>query len=989
MEKLKIYNQVPTQIKFKPSLRILLSTLQKSKKLRTEFESSISHIPKFLNKKNSKFPFTEEWENHLDGSTYFGQMDKESITRQGIGKSIDIYGNYLVGNFIDDRFEGGLVLNTYGCYSTNFDSPKQKLKNSFKKFDYLNGFVCDLKIIDHQNLENSSLYRGEICNGMPNGEGVMINKYGKAFYKDVKWARIKGSFLNGKANGKVEVDLRTQDYSQDKGTFHFDFVKSDIRLIALMKNGKFVKLIESVVFNRVYHHNCDFNKISNHQVFVVDKIFSRFLYSGRADFTKFISEGRFRNIYYQSYEKRSTEKENVCLGESAYYFPYDSIYIEVEWENPEVLANGDNQFGFTRQYIESVGVMIEGNCLRINDSFISCVKTRVLTRFGGNYVNFERVNDFIKCNDEIKEESRFRKIFEKGEVGFIVNHYLDDTVTAYEELQFVKATPGLEEAEGPEIKTEAICKSDRLYYEGEVLIDVNDKRVIFDGECTYFDYEYLAKFEGVMKKDSFLKGVYTTPYCILGDKENPYFFDQGSELEKGKAKYIFTGGYCFEGFLDKKLAQGQGKLTLPSGKVLKGEWRDSVFLPGKKFVLIKEADPNQINKTCLLVIKNEKKFPEFESIIPEQKEGEETDPKEVKFFLENVEIYSTVLRQRIYKCEKLELKVDPVVRIVSALHMEGQQISLKVNPEVMKSDRDKGEDKKKFTKTLSSLVYRNSEREMITYGVFNSKNPPTYKLEKFYYELKNGLRIEAKIEKISCKNPKIFLNKANPNFNYESSRKKLNEFLKVLDLKSTSKLGVKYLRYSRYDIRILLFNKDQIEYFDPRNLLYKTHGIMLHHNGDISTGEIRNGLLHGKGVKEFNQSKPFLRRIEGNWVDDIIKNSTTFAVYENKAEYRGEMKFSKRSGKGVMRFRNGEEYNGEWFCGIKHGSGVYRWRDGTVYEGGFKLNMMWGDGKLSFSDGTCFEGSFLRNEIVKGELVDGNGEVLQVYDKDKGEVLLG
>lgn len=971
MEKLEIYNQVPKQIKFKPTLRLLLSVLQKSKKIREEFENPKFLFKKFLEENQSKFGFTKDWENHISGSTYKGQMNKEEIIRDGIGKSIDIYGNYLVGKFSKDKFEAGLVLNTFGCYTTNYKNLENGWENKFKEYDYFNGYACDYLIYDSMDLSSFSVYKGGVKNGLPHGMGVIVSKEGVPFYQDIKWVRITGCFVKGKANGRVMVDLRTNDFLDLEERFDFDHVRGDIHLEAEMKNGKFVRLIKSKLFNRVYHHNCAFKDISCHKVLVKDKIFGRFLYSGLVDFVRFIGKGRFRNIYYDSYENRSKEKDNVCIGQSAYHFPYDGNFIQVDWENPNHLRNGDNQFGFTRQYIESIGIMIEGNCLRMNNSFISCVKTRILTRSGGSYIKFERGNDFLKCSNELKEKSRFKKIFNGEEEEFIVNHYLNDTMTAYEELQFVKiSSDGDDDDETKCQKTKAICTSDRLYYEGDVLIDKSDKRIIFHGNCTYYDYEYLAKFEGVMTRDSFEAGVYTTPYCILGDKNTPYFFN--AKFEKGDAKFFFTGGYQIEAYFVKKLAQGRGRLV-GSLDEIEGEWVDNVLMPDRKYVVIKEADPNQINKTCLMELKKGR-FPDLSDFASDG----DSDPE---FWLEDVVIYTTILRQRIYNCSKVKLKIGKSSKIISAVHMEGNQISLKVNPEVMKSDRDKGDEKIRFTKDLTSITYRNSERELITHGKFNSQDP-FYKPNRFYFDFSKGLRIEAFIYDINveCYSVKIHLNKNSKCFDNFQSNRTLKKIQRFLEVENVDDIGVKYVCYSRYDIRILLFNKRKIEYFDERKTLFRAKGIMYHHNGDTSKGIIENGLLNGHGKRRYRQTQPFLVKIKGNWDNDIIKNTHTFAAYRNGAEYRGEMKFNKRSGRGIMRFRNGEEYNGEWFCGVKHGSGSYRWKDGSTYEGDYKINMMWGSGRLTLTCGTVLDGKFWKNEFIEGKVYCSEGRLLNTVD---------
>ena len=77
------------------------------------------------------------------------------------------------------------------------------------------------------------------------------------------------------------------------------------------------------------------------------------------------------------------------------------------------------------------------------------------------------------------------------------------------------------------IKEKALCVSDRLYFEGDVEIVNSDNnnqssRIVFSGDCVYIDYEFLAIFKGKMKNDSFVRGIYHSPYCVLGTEDRPY-----------------------------------------------------------------------------------------------------------------------------------------------------------------------------------------------------------------------------------------------------------------------------------------------------------------------------------------------------------------------------------------------------------------------------------------------------------------------------------
>lgn len=78
----------------------------------------------------------------------------------------------------------------------------------------------------------------------------------------------------------------------------------------------------------------------------------------------------------------------------------------------------------------------------MKNTFITCEKTRVISANGGIYKDFNKgLFPLVTCNDNIVEKTKFVDLFGKAESknkNFnIVNHYLDDTMTCFEELQFV------------------------------------------------------------------------------------------------------------------------------------------------------------------------------------------------------------------------------------------------------------------------------------------------------------------------------------------------------------------------------------------------------------------------------------------------------------------------------------------------------------------------------------------------------------------------
>lgn len=65
-----------------------------------------------------------------------------------------------------------------------------------------------------------------------------------------------------------------------------------------------------------------------------------------------------------------------------------------------------------------------------------------------------------------------------------------------------------------------------------------------------------------------------------------------------------------------------------------------------------------------------------------------------------------------------------------------------------------------------------------------------------------------------------------------------------------------------------------------------------------------------------------------------LKELETFAVKSYKdSVYRGELKDSKRDGKGVITYNSSRVYEGEWQADKRHGIGYERFSNGNVYEG--------------------------------------------------------
>ncbi|WP_141731119.1 MORN repeat-containing protein [Oligoflexus tunisiensis] len=84
-------------------------------------------------------------------------------------------------------------------------------------------------------------------------------------------------------------------------------------------------------------------------------------------------------------------------------------------------------------------------------------------------------------------------------------------------------------------------------------------------------------------------------------------------------------------------------------------------------------------------------------------------------------------------------------------------------------------------------------------------------------------------------------------------------------------------------------------------------------------------------------------------------------TYPNGDVYTGELKNGQRHGKGRMKYANGREYSGEWFEDMRKGYGSQVWKDSPKYisyEGLWDDNLPNGSGTMKFKSGFTYRGEF-------------------------------
>ena len=121
------------------------------------------------------------------------------------------------------------------------------------------------------------------------------------------------------------------------------------------------------------------------------------------------------------------------------------------------------------------------------------------------------------------------------------------------------------------------------------------------------------------------------------------------------------------------------------------------------------------------------------------------------------------------------------------------------------------------------------------------------------------------------------------------------------------------------------------------------------------TGEIKDGLPHGKGIFK----------------------------YKNGDEYKGEFKQGMKDGNGYYKNNEGE-YEGFWKNNKKDGHGKYTFKNGDLYVGEFKVDMFHGQGILLYSNGNKTIGTWENNKRNGIEILFNNkGQIFfRVYENN-------
>lgn len=112
----------------------------------------------------------------------------------------------------------------------------------------------------------------------------------------------------------------------------------------------------------------------------------------------------------------------------------------------------------------------------------------------------------------------------------------------------------------------------------------------------------------------------------------------------------------------------------------------------------------------------------------------------------------------------------------------------------------------------------------------------------------------------------------------------------------------------------------------------------------------------------------------GSSGSQIVEQSENKLVFENGAQYKGDIVDELPHGVGTLDFPDGSVYEGEWVRGVREGRGTLTSSNGDVYEGEFQGNKLHGTGTKRFANGIVYEGEAREGNFTgQGKLTVPNG----------------
>lgn len=137
-------------------------------------------------------------------------------------------------------------------------------------------------------------------------------------------------------------------------------------------------------------------------------------------------------------------------------------------------------------------------------------------------------------------------------------------------------------------------------------------------------------------------------------------------------------------------------------------------------------------------------------------------------------------------------------------------------------------------------------------------------------------------------------------------------------------------------------------------------------NGNTYTGELRNGIPHGRG----RFATPDGGYHEGEWRNGVA-DGIGVAQWSNGARYQGEWRAGRLHGLGSFVFANGNRYDGEWRDTRMSGRGRGTWPDGASYDGEWLDDWPHGQGTY-VSKGVAYTGLWI------GGCLKADGQIIAI-----------
>ena len=219
----------------------------------------------------------------------------------------------------------------------------------------------------------------------------------------------------------------------------------------------------------------------------------------------------------------------------------------------------------------------------------------------------------------------------------------------------------------------------------------------------------------------------------------------------------------------------------------------------------------------------------------------------------------------------------------------------------------------------------------------------------------------------------------------DQNNKKTNNPLNASGTKTSKPKG--YHKPNQSSIRLkshlnrpsIDINMENLSYMNKYNLdekntkFYENYRI----ENALYTGEMINGLRHGKGVQIWDDGAKY----DGEWKFDKANGYGTF-FHTDGDIYQGQWANDRANGEGTYINSDGATYQGQWRDDIQEGYGVEVWSDGSSYKGYYVDGKKEGFGIYNWNDGSKYEGEWKDNKKHgQGQLVTNKCKYSGLFKK--------